>query len=211
MRCRSPRLDSGSDGLDVSGQQVKRFSGSEAPRIRRMVPADAAIVAQHCFLEMFARAYFPGRTGQLMIVPSEGDFITRPDPNVAYMHGSPWVYDVSIPLMFAGPAVLLDACRATGCGANACGCARRPDAADCDRPCIAGFAEWFCSTESGHANSPGWHASGLLRSVRRGYANAHRHAGAAPGSPRRRLTFSRRTLLLGTRADRAEVSVARPF
>src|SRR6478672_8611911 len=57
------------------------------------------------FLEMFARAYFPGRTGQLLIVPREGDFITRADPNVAYMHGSPWSYDVSIPLMFVGPAV----------------------------------------------------------------------------------------------------------
>jgi hypothetical protein len=54
---------------------------------------------------MFARAYFPGRSGQLLVVPREGDFITRPDPDVAYMHGSPWPYDVSIPLMFAGPAV----------------------------------------------------------------------------------------------------------
>jgi arylsulfatase A-like enzyme len=57
------------------------------------------------FLEMFARAYFPGRTGQLLIVPREGDIITRPDPNYVYMHGSPWPYDVSIPLMFVGPAV----------------------------------------------------------------------------------------------------------
>ena len=40
-----------------------------------------------------------------MIVPREGDFITRPDPDVAYMHGSPWAYDVEIPLMFVGPAV----------------------------------------------------------------------------------------------------------
>jgi hypothetical protein len=54
---------------------------------------------------MFARAYYPGRTGQLLIVPREGDFITRLDPNYVYMHGSPWAYDVSIPLMFAGPAV----------------------------------------------------------------------------------------------------------
>ena len=54
---------------------------------------------------MFARAYFPGRTGQLLIVPREGHFITRSDPDVAYMHGSPWPYDVEIPLMFAGPAV----------------------------------------------------------------------------------------------------------
>src|SRR5512144_1569114 len=61
--------------------------------------------ARQRFLEMFARAYFPGRTGQLLLVPREGDVITRADPNVAYMHGSPWSYDVSIPLMFSGPAV----------------------------------------------------------------------------------------------------------
>jgi hypothetical protein len=54
---------------------------------------------------MFARSYFPGRTGQLMVVPREGDFITRPDPDVPYMHGSPWAYDIAIPLIFAGPAV----------------------------------------------------------------------------------------------------------
>src|SRR5256885_8975722 len=76
----------------ISGQQVK--------------PADATTLAtRQRFLEMFARAYFPGRTGQLLIVPREGDFITRTDPDVAYMHGSPWAYDVSIPLMFVGPAV----------------------------------------------------------------------------------------------------------
>ena len=87
----------------ASGQQAERSSGSDAARIRRTAPADVA--ARQRFLEMFARAYFPGRTGQLLIVPREGDFITRPDPDVAYMHGSPWAYDVSIPLMFAGPAV----------------------------------------------------------------------------------------------------------
>ncbi len=54
---------------------------------------------------MWARAYFPGRTAQLLIVSREGDFITRPDPNYTFMHGSPWPYEVSIPLMFAGPAV----------------------------------------------------------------------------------------------------------
>jgi hypothetical protein len=75
----------------VAGEQVKRPRPDSAARQR--------------FLEMFARAYFPGRTGQLLIVPREGDFITRPDPNTAYMHGSPWSYDVSIPLMFVGPAV----------------------------------------------------------------------------------------------------------
>src|SRR5512139_2663223 len=75
----------------VAGEQVKQPPPGSATRQR--------------VLEMFARAYFPGRTGQLLIVPREGDFITRADPNAAYMHGSPWSYDVSIPLMFAGPAV----------------------------------------------------------------------------------------------------------
>jgi hypothetical protein len=71
-------------------------------QVRRPPPDSAA--RQH-FLQMFARTYFPGRTGQLLIVPREGDFITRADPNYAHMHGSPWSYDVSIPLMFAGPVV----------------------------------------------------------------------------------------------------------
>jgi hypothetical protein len=90
----------------ASGQQIKRASGRDAPRVQRTAPADAtALATRQRFLEMFARAYFPGRTGQLLIVPREGDFITRPDPDVAYMHGSAWAYDVSIPLMFIGPAV----------------------------------------------------------------------------------------------------------
>ena len=90
----------------VLGQQLKRAPVSDAPRIRRKAPGDAKTsAARQRFLEMFARAYYPGRTGQLLIVPREGDFITRSDPNYEYMHGSPWTYDVSIPLMFAGPAV----------------------------------------------------------------------------------------------------------
>jgi hypothetical protein len=90
----------------VLGQEAKGPFGSDAPRDQFTAPSDAAaLAARQRFLEMFARAYFPGRTGQLLIVPREGDFITRPDPDVAYMHGSPWAYDVSIPLMFAGPAV----------------------------------------------------------------------------------------------------------
>jgi hypothetical protein len=90
----------------TSGQQAEQTLGSDARRFPDTRPADAAApAARQRFLEMFARAYFPGRTGQLLIVPTEGDFITRPDPDVAYMHGSPWPDDVEIPLMFAGPAV----------------------------------------------------------------------------------------------------------
>jgi hypothetical protein len=57
------------------------------------------------FLQRFARAYYPGRSGQLMIVPRQGDIITRPGPALAFMHGSPWPYDAAIPLLLAGPQV----------------------------------------------------------------------------------------------------------
>ena len=92
-------------GWTMSGQ-VKGSPGIAEPRPHKSEPSRTAELAvrQH-FLEMFARSYFPGRTGQLLIVPRRGDVITRPDPNVAYMHGSPWPYDVAIPLMFAGAAV----------------------------------------------------------------------------------------------------------
>jgi predicted AlkP superfamily pyrophosphatase or phosphodiesterase len=56
------------------------------------------------FLEQFARAYFPGRTGQIVVVPKEGNVITRRDPSVVYMHGSPWPYDTRIPFFIYGPA-----------------------------------------------------------------------------------------------------------
>lgn len=40
-----------------------------------------------------------------MIVPREGDIITRPDPALPYMHGSPWPYDTTVPLFFVGAQV----------------------------------------------------------------------------------------------------------
>jgi len=55
------------------------------------------------FLAMFARGYYPGRSGQIMLVPREGDFITRTDAAYRFMHGSPWSYDTRIPLLFFGP------------------------------------------------------------------------------------------------------------
>jgi predicted AlkP superfamily pyrophosphatase or phosphodiesterase len=52
---------------------------------------------------MFARAYFPGRSGQIMVVPREGEILTRPGADVPFMHGSPWSYDARIPILFWGP------------------------------------------------------------------------------------------------------------
>jgi len=52
---------------------------------------------------MYARAYYPGRSGQIMLVPREGDFVTLNEPASLFMHGSPWSYDANIPLLFFGP------------------------------------------------------------------------------------------------------------
>ncbi len=55
-------------------------------------------------LEMFARAYYPGRSGQIMLVPVEGEMVLEPDDRqYRFMHGSPWTYDAKIPLVFFGP------------------------------------------------------------------------------------------------------------
>jgi len=54
------------------------------------------------FLERFARGYYPGRSGQIFVVPREGDFITVRDEKYAFTHGSPWPYDSRIPVLFHG-------------------------------------------------------------------------------------------------------------
>ena len=51
---------------------------------------------------MFARGYFPGRSGQVFLVPREGDFVVDPNPLYAFMHGSGWSYDTHIPLLLYG-------------------------------------------------------------------------------------------------------------
>ena len=91
----------------TSCQFVGQARIAEASHAREATPRQAPATQQR-FLDMFARSYFPGRTGQLLIVPREGDFITRPDQDVPYMHGSPWAYDVAIPLIFVGPAVKVE-------------------------------------------------------------------------------------------------------
>jgi hypothetical protein len=54
------------------------------------------------WLDMFARGYFPGRSGQVFVVPKQGQFVTSRDPLYVFMHGSPWEYDTHIPLLLYG-------------------------------------------------------------------------------------------------------------
>jgi len=65
--------------------------------------AERARTERKTFLDMYARSYFPGRSGQIMVVPREGEILTRPGADVPFMHGSPWSYDTRIPIVFWGP------------------------------------------------------------------------------------------------------------
>ncbi len=67
-------------------------------------PSSSSVTsAREQWLAMFARGYFPGRSGQVFVVPNEGDIITSRDPLYRFMHGSPWDYDTRIPILFHGP------------------------------------------------------------------------------------------------------------
>lgn len=79
---------------------------SGAP-VQRSAPSSTVAQSQReQWLQMFARGYFPGRSGQVFVVPHDGDFVTYRDPLYRFMHGSPHAYDSRIPLLFYGPAFI---------------------------------------------------------------------------------------------------------
>ena len=73
------------------------------PPLARSAQARSGATDRQDFLERFARAYFPGRTGQIAVVPKEGHIITKRGPAQHFMHGSPWPYDSRIPFLLYGP------------------------------------------------------------------------------------------------------------
>lgn len=64
----------------------------------REVEADS--LSRREALVRWARSWYPGRSGDIMLVPRRGDMLTGSAP---YMHGSPWPYDADVPLLMAGP------------------------------------------------------------------------------------------------------------
>jgi hypothetical protein len=84
---------------------VAAVHAQPVPPVASPTPVPAAARARNeraTFLEMFARAYFPGRSGQVMVVPREGEILTSTNPALQFMHGSPWSYDTRIPMIFWG-------------------------------------------------------------------------------------------------------------
>lgn len=92
--------------LLVSALYLAACSAAAAPPARSPQPASAtattAAALRQQWLEMFARGYFPGRSGQVFVVPKQGRFVTSRDPLYTFMHGSPWEYDTHIPLLLYG-------------------------------------------------------------------------------------------------------------
>ncbi|MGE3958611.1 MAG: alkaline phosphatase family protein [Vicinamibacterales bacterium] len=78
-------------------------SSSTTTAVARPSPGSAASTStRQQWLDMFARGYFPGRSGQVFVVPKEQWFVTSHDDLYKFMHGSPWEYDTHIPLLFYG-------------------------------------------------------------------------------------------------------------
>ena len=94
---RSPRL------LQIRRQPACRGGSSVVGSGRSGDPLRGDAAERQAWLEAFARGYFPGRSGQLFLVPREGEFLVERDPLYVFMHGSPWSYDTHIPLLLYGP------------------------------------------------------------------------------------------------------------
>ena len=89
--------------LSASGLAAQAPAAAPPPpraAVQRPVASTPAPRAR--WLDMFARAYYPGRSGQVMFVPRQGMFFVEQDPLYNFMHGSPWEYDTHIPLFFYG-------------------------------------------------------------------------------------------------------------
>ena len=176
--------------------------------------SDSACSASRCnhpcdataFLRDVCPGRLPGRTGQLLIVPREGDFITRAD--VAYMHGSPWTYYVAIPLMFAGPAVRAGtystrAVQQDVAPTLAAALATRMPTPRRRAVCITGFTHEFFSTTSSHAAAFSMACAGITSiATPRPCQRSLPCASVVPGSIRRRSIFSRPIQPSGTPRSR---------
>lgn len=77
---------------------------SQATRASASTPSGGAPARteRQQWLDMFARGYFPGRSGQVFVIPKKDWFVTSHDELYKFMHGSPWEYDTHIPLLLSG-------------------------------------------------------------------------------------------------------------
>ena len=89
-------------GCTSAGTPSPAVAPAAAPAPAASRSATASASQRERWLEMFARGYYQGRSGQIYLIPREGEFLTSTDPLYRFMHGSPWPYDTRIPVLFYG-------------------------------------------------------------------------------------------------------------
>lgn len=90
-------------GLDVS--EVANYLASmlqQEPSLFTIYPLPLLQNNQDWLSNKVTKMNFPGRTGDLYIVPKPYQDITD-TPEIAISHGSPWNYDSYVPLLFVNP------------------------------------------------------------------------------------------------------------
>ena len=56
-------------------------------------------------VEALARGWFPGRVGDIAVIPDPQAIITYQSESNRYMHGGPWSHDSDVPLLLRGPGI----------------------------------------------------------------------------------------------------------
>lgn len=87
-------------GMAAAGCAQRAATTGEQTRTAAVVTQDDPRRSE--WLQMFARGYFPGRSGEIFFVPHDGEFLVDTDPLYSFMHGSPWDYDAHLPLLLHG-------------------------------------------------------------------------------------------------------------
>lgn len=121
VACTAAAIVAGSlwTGGSVSAQEAVSKAHDQRPaaevRGERAGPQPAVDPEERAaLLRLWARSYFPGRSGDLLLVPARGEIVTAPD--VPFMHGSPWDYDARVPLVLYGSGHVAPGVRETAAG-----------------------------------------------------------------------------------------------
>lgn len=101
-RCRAVTFAAALAAAELSGCAITSPRTTAVPAAGAPAGQPAPASERQRWLDMYARGYYPGRSGQLFLITREGDFIVDHDPLYAFMHGSAWGYDTHVPLLFHG-------------------------------------------------------------------------------------------------------------
>ena len=95
--------------IEQAGLTVDRVAGKAAewfearPEIARAIPVsrlDSCEPAELC--ELIRNTAYPGRSGEIYLVGAENSFFSAEPPRYSASHGSPYLRDRSVPIIFYG-------------------------------------------------------------------------------------------------------------